>query len=425
MNVLLIGSGGREHALAWKIAGSRECRRLYIAPGNPGTSMHGENVALDVKNHNQVISFIRDHGINMLVCGPEDPLVNGLMDAIASEADLGHVWRIGPEAKGARLEGSKDFAKEFMTRHGIPTASYKSFTKDQLESGLEFLKEMKPPYVLKADGLAAGKGVVICPTYAEASDTLVKMLENGLFGAASEMVVIEEYLNGIECSVFALTDGKNYVMFPTAKDYKRIGEGDTGPNTGGMGAVSPVSFADGDFMHKVEEKIVKPTIAGLSEDGIAYCGFIFFGLMNVKGEPYVIEYNVRLGDPETQAILPRVESDLLVLFRAAARGELNRHQIRISQDASVAVVLASGGYPGEYTVGFEIEGPVELPGSRMFYAGVAQGPDGLLTNGGRVLAINAMAADVKQALANAEKHIRVVRFMGQYHRKDIGMDLSD
>lgn len=425
MNVLLIGSGGREHALAWKLAQSSLLDELYVSPGNPGTVRHGRNVALDLNDQKALRQFLLQKRIKVVVVGPEAPLVDGLHDRIAEDPKLkGVVTVIGPKAAGARLEGSKEFAKEFMLRHNIPTAAFRAFGKGQLKEAVEHLDRMKPPYVIKADGLAQGKGVVIAQDRKEAERTLKEMLTGSRFGAASERVVIEQFLKGIELSAFLITDGESFKMLPSAKDYKRIGDGDTGPNTGGMGAVSPAHFADKDFMQKVHDRVAAPTIRGLREEGIPYQGFLFMGLMCVDGEPYVIEYNVRLGDPETQAILPRLRSDLLDLFEGIAHGTLSERHVDVDDRTCVAVVLASGGYPGDYEKGKAITGIDQVTNAFVFQSGTADGKkDGLVTDGGRVLTVSAFGKDLDQAIANAYRNTGVIAFSGATKRNDIGKDL--
>ncbi|MBQ3636676.1 MAG: phosphoribosylamine--glycine ligase [Bacteroidales bacterium] len=419
-NILLIGSGGRESALAWKMRQSDLVDQLYIMPGNGSTANYGENVDGNPNDHEAVRRFIGLKDISMVVVGPEEPLVKGLADSLT---EMG-ISVIGPRRKGAQLEGSKDFAKAFMMRHNIPTAAYKSFTKDTLKEGLDFLASLKAPYVLKADGLAAGKGVLIIDNLKEAQEQLKKMLD-GMFGDASARVVIEEYLTGIEMSAFVLTDGKDYKILPEAKDYKRIGEGDTGLNTGGMGAVSPVPFADKEFLRKVEEKVIKPTIQGLQDDEIDYRGFIFFGLMNDGGEPKVIEYNVRLGDPETEVILPRIETDLVELFQATVAGRLSECNIKLSDKTCCTVMMVSGGYPGHYEKGKVITGRENVKGSIVFDAGTKREADGkVVTSGGRVLAVSTLAESKDAALAKSYEAIKGINFEGAYYRRDIGKDLD-
>lgn len=424
MNVLILGSGGREHALAWKIARSRLLTRLFIAPGNAGTVHAGTNVNIQVNDFAAIGEFAVKENISLVVVGPEDPLVNGIHDYFLNHPALQGILVIGPGKAGAMLEGSKDFAKEFMFRHNIPTARYKSFTLPTLSEGYAFLESLNPPFVLKADGLAAGKGVLILQSLDEARTELQYMLA-GKFGAASKTVVIEEYLSGIELSAFVLTDGQSYKLLPEAKDYKRVGEGDTGLNTGGMGAVSPVPFADAAFMQKVDERIIQRTIAGLQKEAIPYKGFIFFGLMNVKGEPYVIEYNVRMGDPESEVVFPRIESDLLELLDAAAKEILSKSSLVISKQTATTVMLVSGGYPGEYTKGYEIAGLENTEGSTVFHAGTKIAADGkVVTSGGRVLAITSLGKTMTEALEKSYKNAAKIAFRDKYYRKDIGFDLT-
>ena len=425
MNVLLIGGGGREHAMAWKLAQSSLLDELYVSPGNPGTVRHGRNVKLDLKDQKALRTFLLEKKIRIVVVGPEAPLVDGLHDRIAADPKLqGVVTVIGPKAEGARLEGSKEFAKEFMLRHNIPTAAFRAFGKGQLKEAVAYLDLMQAPYVIKADGLAQGKGVVIARDRKEAESTLKEMLMGSAFGAASERVVIEQFLKGIELSAFLITDGTSFKMLPAAKDYKRIGDGDTGPNTGGMGAVSPAPFADKDFIAKVHDRVAAPTIRGLREEGIPYQGFLFMGLMNVDGEPYVIEYNVRLGDPETQAILPRLRSDLLDLFQGIASGTLSECHVDTDDRTCVTVVMASEGYPGEYETGRLIEGIEAVTNAYVFQAGTAENKRGeLVTNGGRVLAVSAFGKDVEQAITNTYRNVIMVDFDGRIVRTDIGHDL--
>ncbi len=419
VNVLLLGSGGREHAIAWKIAQSPRTAKLFIAPGNAGTSAIGTNVELQATNFGALKQFVLLNNINLIVVGPEEPLVRGVADFVRGDSDIHMVQVIGPGADGARLEGSKAFAKAFMERHGVPTAAYRSFTAATMQEAFTFMAGLKPPYVLKADGLAAGKGVVIAPTLAEARQELIEML-GGRFGAAGATVVIEEYLEGIECSVFVATDGKSWKILPVAKDYKRIGEGDTGLNTGGMGAVSPVPFADAEFMRKVEKRIVRPTVEGLAAEGVEYCGFIFVGLMNVGGEPYVIEYNVRMGDPETEAVMPLIESDIVEMFEAMAFGSLDDYELKMSTQTAVTVVCVAEGYPGDYRKGDVITG---LDGELVFQAGTAARAGKVLTNGGRVVAVTALGDGLEAARAAAYEKAARVNFEGKYYRQDIGVDL--
>ena len=422
MNILIIGSGGREHAFAWKISQSPKVDQLYIAPGNAGTAEFGTNLEISITDFQSIRKAVLDKKIDMVIVGPEVPLVEGIHDFFLADELLRNVSVIGPNSHGARLEGSKDFAKEFMLRHGIPTAAYLSVTKDNLEQGISFMSSLKAPYVLKADGLAAGKGVLIIADLAEAEQWLREML-GGMFGQASETVVIEEFLSGIECSVFALTDGKNYKILPVAKDYKRIGAGDTGLNTGGMGAISPVPFADALFMKKVEERIIIPTVNGLQSDGIDYKGFIFFGIISVDAEPIVIEYNVRMGDPETEAVILRLKSDLVDLFEGVANGDLADRQLDIDSDAAATVMLVAGGYPGAYEKGDVITFPDKVSGSILFHAGTKISGDNVVTNGGRVIAISSKGKDFKEALRVSYHNASMIQFKNVYFRKDLGFDL--
>lgn len=424
MNIFLLGSGGREHAFAQKIVESNDCTHLYVAPGNAGTAELATNVSISMLDFDGIRDFILSHAIDLVVVGPEEPLVKGLVDYLQNQASTASIPIVGPPKLGATLEGSKDFSKRFMQRNNIPTAAYETFNPDQVNEGIEYLKIQKLPIVLKADGLAAGKGVLICLTLEEAIDSLKEMLVNQKFGEASSKVVIEEFLTGIELSVFVATDGKNYKILPEAKDYKRIGEGDTGLNTGGMGAISPVIFADAAFMKKVEERVILPTISGLAKENIPYKGFLFIGLMNQNGEPFVIEYNVRMGDPETEAVLPRIESDFLELLHRIGTGNLGQYDMKISPDYSSTVVMVSGGYPEDYDKGFPISLPPVINGSKIFHAGTVRNSKGELVNqGGRVIAVTGKGKTLQESLALAYETVAGINWENAYHRKDIGQDI--
>ena len=423
MNILILGSGGREHTFAWKVSQSELCNNLFVAPGNSGTSKIATNLDIGVNDFTAIKDAVLNNNINMVVVGPEDPLVNGVHDFFLKDPALNEVIVIGPEAKAAQLEGSKEFAKEFMSRHNIPTAAYQSFTKDTVKEGHAFLDTLKPPYVLKADGLAAGKGVLILNDLNEAKAELTQMLVDAKFGNASSKVVIEEFLDGIELSCFVLTDGKNYKILPTAKDYKRIGEGDTGLNTGGMGAISPVPFANEEFLNKIEERIVRPTITGLQKDDLPYKGFVFIGLIKVGNDPYVIEYNVRMGDPETEVVLPRLKTDLVALLRACGNKKLNQVQLSIDPRTAVTVMLVSGGYPEAYEKGMEITGIENVVDSILFHAGAKNENGKVITSGGRVMAVTSYGNDYKEALKKSYQNIEQLHFDKMNYRKDLGFDL--
>ena len=423
MNILLLGSGGREHALAWKITQSTKCSQLFVAPGNAGIAQIATNVAVNPTDFNAVKQFVLENAVEMVVVGPEDPLVKGIYDFFKNDSDLNKIPVIGPSQHGAQLEGSKQFAKQFLVKNNIPTARYEAFTKDTVEAGCEFLTTLNPPYVLKADGLAAGKGVLILNDLAEAQQELKNMLVDAKFGDASSKVVIEEFLDGIELSCFVLTDGKSYKILPTAKDYKRIGEGDTGLNTGGMGAVSPVPFADATFMQKVEERVVIPTINGLKNDNIEYKGFVFIGLIKVGNDPFVIEYNVRMGDPETEVVIPRIKSDLVELFQAVANQTLENAVLETDERTATTVMIVSGGYPEDYEKGKTITGLDQVENSIVFHAGTAEKNGNIVTNGGRVIAVTSYGGNFKEALKQSYKNVEKINFDKKYYRTDLGFDL--
>jgi phosphoribosylamine---glycine ligase len=423
MNVLILGSGGREHAFAWKISQSKQLENLYIAPGNAGTANCGTNVNISVTDFEAIKNLVWENNIDLVLVGPEDPLVKGIHDFFLKDEVLKEVPVIGPKKDGAQLEGSKDFSKQFMHKYNVPTAKYATFTKNELEKGFSFLESLKPPFVLKADGLAAGKGVLILDDINEAKTELESMLVNSKFGTASEKVVIEEFLKGIELSVFVLTDGKSYKILPAAKDYKRIGEGDTGLNTGGMGAVSPVPFADEAFIKKVEDRVIKPTIEGLNKEGIDYRGFIFIGLMNCGGDPYVIEYNCRMGDPETEVVIPRIESDLLDLLQGVATQTLHTKEYSTVEEIATTVVMVSGGYPGDFERGKEVNGLETTIDSLVFHSGTKSDGDKVLTNGGRVFAITSFGKSIEEAITKSFAAAEIIKYDQKYYRKDIGRDL--
>ena len=424
MNILILGSGGREHAFAWKIAQSPLCDGLYVAPGNAGTASVATNIDISYNDFEAVAEAVINNNIELIIVGPEEPLVNGIVDYFESRPDLSKVKLIGPNKAGAQLEGSKDFSKIFMQKYGIPTASFKTFTADTLAIGLEYLETLPLPIVLKADGLAAGKGVIIAEKHAEAEIAFTEMLVDGKFGAAGNKVVVEQFLKGIELSVFVLCDGESYKILPEAKDYKRIGENDTGLNTGGMGAVSPVSFADANFLRKVDEKVVKPTLLGLKSEGIKYVGFIFIGLMNIKGEPFVIEYNVRMGDPETEVVLPRIQSDFAMLMASTAKGTLSDFDLKISPQVAVTTVLVSAGYPGDYEKGKVISGSDKVEDVYLYHAGTTfNGNTEVVTNGGRVMVLTGVANSLENAVHKSQRAAQLIQYEGKYFRHDIGMDL--
>lgn len=423
MNILILGSGGREHTFAWKIAQSPLCDNLFVAPGNAGTAQVATNLPIGYTDFGLIADAVRKHSIDLLIVGPEEPLVKGVVDYLRRQSDLSALRIVGPDAAGAQLEGSKDFSKQFMSRYGIPTAASQTFTAATLQEGLTYLETHSLPVVLKADGLAAGKGVIIAETTEEAKATLSSMLEDHKFGEAGAKVVIEQFLRGIELSVFVLSDGVNYKILPEAKDYKRIGEGDTGLNTGGMGAVSPVVFANENFLRKVEEKVVRPTLAGLQQEGIRYVGFIFIGLMNVKSEPYVIEYNARMGDPETEVVLPRIQNDFAEMMVAAADGELDKVSLQVSSQTAVTTVVVSGGYPEDYTKGQVITELGRIEDVLVFHAGTTTSANQIVTSGGRVLALTGLANSMENAIRKSQEAARTVQYEGKYYRRDIGLDL--
>ncbi len=424
MNIAVIGSGGREHTIAWKISQSPLCDQLYLLPGNAGTAGFAQNVDISTSDFEKVGAFMLDKNIDLIVVGPEAPLVEGIRDYFKADADLNRIQFVGPDQQGAMMEGSKDFAKKFMQKYKIPTAGFKTFTADNLTKAIAYIQSKEPPIVLKADGLAAGKGVLICKSREEAISSIESMLVDNMFGKASEKVVIEDFLDGIEVSVFLLTDGNDYVIFPEAKDYKRIGDNDQGPNTGGMGSVSPVNFADKVFMDKVEERIIKPTVDGLKEESIDYRGFVFLGLINIKGDPFVIEYNVRMGDPESQVVIPRIENDFVKLLSATARGTLGEEKVTFSQDIAVTVVMASAGYPGSYEKGKIMSGFEAACKALIFHAGTKFNDDeNIVTNGGRVLAVTGKGSSLKEAIETAYDNVKKITWEGAQYRNDIGQDL--
>ena len=424
MKILLIGAGGREHAMALKISQSKKCKKLFIAPGNTGTAECGENILLNVKNFNEIKAFVLESKIDLVIVGPEEPLVNGIVDFFHDDAELKEILILGPSLKGAMLEGSKDYAKEFMQRHCIPTASYRTFQKSEIEEARIYLKTMKPPFVLKADGLAAGKGVVITENLIEANEFINETFVHSKFGSAGERIVIEEFLAGIELSVFVLTDGVSYKILPEAKDYKRIGENDTGPNTGGMGAISPVPFADTEFLRKVETQIIRPTITGFQKENIYYRGFVFIGIMNVDGNPFVIEYNVRMGDPESEVVIPRIKSDLVSLFQCAANGELKNAELIIDPRIAATVMMVSGGYPGDFETGKKINIENNFEESIIFHAGTKLVNEKIVTNGGRVFAVTSFGKTIEEACEKSYRQVEKIDFDKKYYRRDIGKDLN-